>query len=299
MQRRARTLAITVSLAVVILGTTEVSATTRMVRSMPQAAPPLQETQGLADGISVDMLASQDGLAPWTGGSSMDMSLERVPLDPGDNMDGRDPDESGGGSAGHASFSHAYGMHLLYIETGEVVVSTSDGAATYQQGESAFVPQPDVPSGERPPSYDLRNDSIECASVLRLSVVFFPPGFAGQSQAPRGPERGCGTYEFLFNSNGTYPWPENPPAELPINLFIERLSWEEDSRLSDGSWARSGPVVLLVESGRLVLRFGDPSVVRTDLPAAGVAMIDAGIPHQGYGTAGTAALAVGIAPVDP
>jgi hypothetical protein len=137
-----------------------------------------------------------------------------------------------------------------------------------------------------------------------MSVWFLPLGIGAAPTAPAGPERGCGEYEFLFNISGPFPWPEEHSADLPVELLIGSLRWEGTAGLSTEPIAFPGLVVLLVESGRLQLYIGkDPNSdpyayesLHVELSAGGVIKINPGIPINGRGEQGTAALLVGVAP---
>jgi hypothetical protein len=137
-----------------------------------------------------------------------------------------------------------------------------------------------------------------------MSVLFEPVGMGAGSSAPAGPQRGCGDYGFLFGHGSTYPWPEDRPEDLPVELFILSMQWETDAPLGSPSdpVALPGPVSLLVESGRLNLSIGEDRDPRerlgVGLPIGGDVGINPGVPFSGFGEQGTKVLAVGIAPVD-
>jgi hypothetical protein len=268
---------------------------------------------GLSERGSADVLTSYELTVDYPGTPLVRMLLERVPLDPGDQMDGRDPAESGGGNGPRWASTQREGMHLLYVETGEVVLAAADEEATFRQGESVFMPasagvwvrETQVVEPSALP-YVLHNDSGECATVLRLSVVFVPFVGGATPGAPSGPERGCGQYEFLFFEVRNFPWPENPSADLPVELFIARLSWEEPGGLqetgglNDAPLNFTGPVALVVESGSLSVRNGaalepDPEI-HAELPPDGQLGIKAGVPLVWWGEKGTALLVAGIIP---
>ncbi len=310
MQRWVPTLAVLPSLALALAAVSSVVATTTpLAAPSAGAAPAAQAEPELPDGIALQILASQNVTVAWPGGNLVDILVERVPLDAGEAVDGRDPDESGGGARSLGSLAQGSGMHLLHVERGEVVVGTREGEATVHEGESAFVPQPTAAefeearqSGSRP-SYDLRNDSPDCATVLRLSVHFSGPGRGAIPSAPSGPERGCGEYEQLFYTLARFPWPENPPTELVVRPLIARLSWDKPASIQgvSDSFTASGPLVLVVESGSFVFRVGEMSYdpdVAASLGSGGTVQVRAGVPLGGFGGAGTTLLALGVFPSD-
>jgi hypothetical protein len=311
-QRWIRTVAVGTSLIVTAVGTGVVPAFAGIQRTDHLVDPSYQAQVGLWEGVSADVLTSYELTVDYPGTPLVRMLLERVPLDPGDQMDGRDPAESGGGNGPPWASTQREGMHLLYVETGEVVLAAADEEATYRQGESVFIPATaGVWVGETQvvePSalpYALRNDSGDCASVLRLSVVFVPFVGGATPAAASGPERGCGQYEFLFFEARDFPWPENPPADLPVYLFIARLSWGEWPGSLEETYGASlnftGPVALVVESGSLSVRHGagrgpDPEI-HAALPPGGQLGIKAGVPLEWSGEEkGTALLVAGIIP---
>ena len=301
-------------IGVLVIATTLGSSTVGAVAAPPSArlahlaVPSLQGEQGPPEGIALELLASQDLLASWPDSESVTVVLERVPLDPGDALDGRDSYESGGGY-GPGGQPQAAGMHLLYVETGQIAVATADGEATYRQGESAVMSGVTMAAGsmvKSAPPYELRNDSADCASVLRLSVWFRPPGIGSVPSAPRGPERGCGEYELLLQDFSTFPWPEPPPDWFPVRLFVARLHWDEEAWLSSESFAYPGPVGLLVESGQFDFVPGEEvsagaifaAEARVSLPSGGKLYLKNGASVQGSGIAGTTAIIAGVAPTE-
>ncbi len=308
MPRWMSALIVAASLGLTTASTAAVPAFARPARTELVAVPSFQDAQGLPAGLSATVLANYEVAVTYPGTPNAEMQLERIPLHPGDDVDGRDPDDSGAGRQDLWADIQVDGIHLLHIETGEVVVATADGEATYRQGESAFVPGdfvPGVDPGRRPAQgYHLRNDTGECAAVLRLSVRLIPippEGMQAIPGAPRGPARGCGEYERLFVNRFTYPWPDNHPAELPVRLFIERYRWDASASLS--SAFLPGARVLLVESGKLTL-FTDkdadsPGVLVVEVPAGGLISIEPGVSLGVSADAGTAALMAGIEPVAP
>lgn len=285
-------------MTVAIAGASGVSAIAPGVGSALLAAPLLQETDGLPAGISLEMLGSQETTAFWLDNAGVELLLERVPLDPGDALDSRDPDESGGGGGTYIAGAQGFGAHLLYVESGELILATIDGEATYRQGESAFMPaasREELDAWRGPGSYDLRNDSGTCASILRVSVHFLGRPTGGIPSAPSGPERGCGSYELLFFDRTSYPWPLPPPDELPVQMFLGRLNWTEDAWLS--RLAYGGPVGFAVESGRLSAYVGGRgSQFTAEIPRSGQFSINSGVTFSGWATDGTSALVMGVVP---
>ena len=185
-------------------------------------------------------------------------------------------------------------------------MATADGEEVYRQGESVFIPAsagifvPDTGiAGAFALPYTLRNDTGDCAAVLRLSVYFVPFEGGATPAAPSGPERGCGEYKLLLVTATDYPWPADPPAELPVRLFIERLSWEHPTGWH-GEPFFPGPVALAVESGTFSFWVGGESGmtpdISADVPVGGQVVIKAGAPLAVWGDEATAILVVGIAP---
>jgi hypothetical protein len=265
------------------------------------AVPPHQEAQGLPDGISMEMLGSQEITVQWGPSEAAMLLLERIPLDPGDTLDGRDPDESGGGRSAYTNSAQSWGAHVLYVETGEVVVAELDSEVRYPAGKSAFVPAPPLEVGRSlpDPTYDLRNETEDCASVLRFSVFFPPAAFGGVPTAPSGPERGCGAYELLFFDAPTFPWRQPPPEEIRVQMFLARLGWTEDTMLASWPIAYSGPVGYMVESGTFSVFAGSNSgEVRAEIRRSGQVGLNAGVTFSAWGRAGTHSLVLGAVPAD-
>ena len=270
----------------------------------PWVARPAQELAALPAGISLEMLGSYD-LAldnDW-----FDLVLERVPLDPRETLNGRDPDESGGGLGSATTAAQLSGAHVLFAEAGEIVVESESGERTLREGESTF--EPPLPgnealvdeTGEPIASYDLRNETAACASLLRLSAWVLPGQMGGVPQAPSGPQRGCGSYELLFHDLARFPLPGPPPAETPVQIFLARLTWTEEAWLSSvPPLAYDGPVALVVESGELGLATGDRNAagMAARFTPGGSMRIDAGVPFSAWAPPGTRVLVMGAAPAE-
>lgn len=160
------------------------------------------------------------------------VSVQWLPLAPSQQVDGREPvpfgehlDESG----------TLHGRHLLTVVAGEVVI---DRATTQESlTESAYVTAADA--------YAIRNDSNDCAHILRLTLLWVPlPGEVSSIPAkglvpPPGPETAaldCGQPDQLarFEEPRLY----GAPAPQSWRLFTAQVS------LADGEvFASSGPTI--------------------------------------------------------
>lgn len=200
---------------------------------------------GLPSGLNADPLAGTtvDAFRNPGPDARIGAQLERIPIDPGEHIDGRDKAladlQYGPGSAYYAT-----GHHLLYIESGTVSFATVYDEQDLYQGDQAFVPGT---PGETD-AYTIENDSDECASILRLSVFLLSGDMGIGSSAPdRIPNLpvDCGQPSRLLTFGGSVS--EASPPQL---LFIAELSWEHRS---PGYHSHPGHVGLYVESGAVAL----------------------------------------------
>jgi hypothetical protein len=193
---------------------------------------------GLPEGVSMMPLAavSVDPLpGSETRGLGLQLMLERIPLSPGEIHDGRDPEQGGEGPSFRGNQA-ARGTHLLIVESGEAVLVMNGGEEPFTQGLQLLVPE-EV-------AYELRNETGECLSLLRLSAVTIGGG-AGVTPSDEVPNLPpiCPEPSMLLRGGGL------PIFEQTI-LFMARVTWEPGSR-SLTTNAHPGPTGLRLESGTL------------------------------------------------
>lgn len=254
----------------------------------PTAVTVSQHEQGLPEGISLDILA--DGVvnnpAP-AGAVFLDLRLERVPLAYGAALKGRERDTWLGDPFTRDS------THLLYVESGEVTLVTGQGEHKLAAGGEALVLADEA--------YELRSDG-GCASLLRLSFAINPGGRGAWAQGPGPRTNVCGAPQILFAR--TDPWPTTPPMQVPLRVFISRITWDAriyqsgDAFGTAATHVHAGPVALLVESGGLLVKVG-ARPTESYLPPGGSITIQAGVPHGERPVANrTVALMAGVVAAD-
>jgi hypothetical protein len=211
----------------------------------------------LPEGVTVTPLASVviDAIPQSeVEGLALQLMLERVPLHPGSTHDGRDP-EQGGEGASFRGDQAARGTHLLYVESGAAVLVMNGREEPLAQGGQKLVPEGGA--------YELRNDTGECLSVLRLSarMVGGGAGVAASEDVPYVPPV-CGEPSVLLRTGG------RAIAEQTL-LFVARASWTPNAAFGE-TRAHPGPAGLRLESGTLEVndreadRFGLSSHIDQD-----------------------------------
>lgn len=172
--------------------------------------------------------------------------LERIPIAPGEILDGRDPLLV---NPEQHSLYATKGAHLLIAERGTLVVEDDSQSIPLNNIQAVSVPGTPVGDSNAPP-YRLRNDSDECAVVLRAIYLPFPPQAAGLEAAP-GPEFSCGEPEVLVTnadrSGAAATWTQSTEVLLVIAWFgPERFSVKSET-------GANGPMIGYVEEGSVFI----------------------------------------------
>lgn len=180
--------------------------------------------------VSVDALPGSD-----TEGLGLQLMLERIPLSPGEIHDGRDPEQGGEGASFRGNVA-ASGTHLLFVESGEAVLVMNGGEEPFTQELQLLVPE-EV-------AYQLRNDTGECLSLLRLSAATAGggAGVAPSEEVPNLPPV-CPEPSMLLRTGG------RPIGEQTL-LFVGRVTWDPGGGFLT-RLAHPGPIGLRLESGTL------------------------------------------------
>lgn len=252
---------------------------------------------GIPDGITLEPLAATVIQPPAAGypGPSWFVWFERVPIGPASTVDGRDqaqggvPDSPEGGVA-------VTSTHLLSVESGEMVLVTGGGEETYGAATAAVVPA-GIP-------YQLRNDTDDCVSVLRVSAAVTGGFGAGTRASVAVPDLplACGRAEKLVSSAGRLATEPRLRSE-PVLVFLARITWRPGAYVQTPREAsHPGPTGMMLESG--VLNVQVPTAHQFDVDFEG--RLDRGGtltlgPHRPYsasnrGTDPAVALVVGAIP---
>lgn len=259
------------------LGTIVMPQTSQALASsrLPLAAGSGMWGTGLADdsGLEATALAWAELPAMYEPGFVPAISLQRIPIDPGQHFDGREPNaidiQLGGNNT-------VFGSHLIFVEKGAVVVTTPAGEQLVEPGASAYIPGNILKTEEIVP-YDVRNDSLQCVVVWRVTYHMHGGAAAG-IEPPPGPEVSCGEAHvaFAFAQSPQYTtWSET----TPLVLFASTISIERGAYYASGysDWAPSGPIVWLVQEGDLNVVSGG---VHASATAGGWVGIPEGTPYS-------------------
>jgi mannose-6-phosphate isomerase-like protein (cupin superfamily) len=194
----------------------------------------------LPEGVTISSFASES-VALLQESYGLIVSLERLPFQPGERLQGRDPEQGAPRpEITSLDLQLAVGPHLLFAGEGELVVEEAGRVEPLPPGWFMVVPEGT--------EYEVHNPSNErCSVLMRLSANSF--GSMGSSVAseevPNLPLT-CGEPELLFTSRG-----DNILG--PKALFLAELTWDagvQGSALCP-QYAHIGPVGIVVESGFL------------------------------------------------
>jgi hypothetical protein len=184
-------------------------------------------------------------LGPTSPCCGTDIVVDRIPVSPGFTMNEVLADLVD--QTGVPDFrGRSFGVRLLYVEAGGLVVLDEAGETTYRQGEHVLFP----PAA----TFDVRNDTSDCTSFVLISMA---PGGAGGGFASdvSGPNlssfRDCPVPQRLLW------WRSQPRFEGPARLFLGRMIWDPTTATGFppgfDQISHLGPIFLLVETGTLTI----------------------------------------------
>jgi hypothetical protein len=207
-----------------------------IVGQQPGQTPTIDQ---VPDGMTITPLAGavvNDILAPKLS-YRYDWILERLPLAPGQQIDGRDKalaERNFGKNHPELVGTH----HLLLGESGNVQLVSEGTQNSLGVYESTFI--------SRGIPYSIRNDTGDCASVLRLSATTFGAlgGISSASEDVPHEPSDCGEPSVV--AGGTAAIPEGTP---PMLLFMASISVSPGGSQSADFVSHPGSIAFLVQSG--------------------------------------------------
>lgn len=222
-------------------------------------------SSGLPEGVAIRLLySSVNDDSARAGAGSMLTTLVRIPLQPGEILEGR--------SILPGIHPRAEGRHLLFVEAGAPTFISGERTDTVQTGNSLVM--------EPVEDYKIHNNTSECVSVLRFTELTgqFGAGTRASEDTPFIPQN-CGKLTSLMANSAPY-------ARQSVVMFVAEISWQPGSSVEfpDG---HPGPIVLLVRSGTLSIRIAGTDRSSQIIEGAGVSMMQPGAvvgfsDHQAY-----------------